>query len=91
MNLQTKSFSFEKSNGERIEGTFFYDEDEISEEAADKIIQNSGAHMDNRVFKKEAKCFFLPKAQADLLRQVWIPHKVEQRLAELANNTSFSL
>ena len=41
--------------------------------------------MDNKVFTKDAPCFFLPKAQADMLRQFWVNQKVDNKIDDIVN------
>lgn len=80
MKIMAQDFSFQRSgkDGKIVEGTFFYDADILDDETVNKIIQVNGIDMNNKIFTSEAPCFFLPKAQADLLRNVWVKQKVDE-------------
>lgn len=78
MHLVVKDFVFEDEFGKDVEGVFFFDEDVINEKEAEQIIYEHGPFLNNRVFSQEAPCFFLPKAQADMLRHIWVPHIKEE-------------
>ena len=83
MTIVIKEFEFKSEDNKKvIEGAFFYDEDVISEDDAEKIILDYGCDMNNSIFSKDAPCFFLPKAQADMLRHSWIPQKVDRAVEE---------
>ena len=68
---------------EAFDGVFFFDADVIDEETLQEIVKTHGYEMDNKVFKKEAPCFFLPKAQAELLRKSWVKQKTDSIRAEV--------
>lgn len=74
-----------KDGDETLEGVFFFDADIFDEQMVEDIIRTYGYRMDNMVFRKDAPCFFLPKAQADMLRHSWLKQKVDDAVSEALN------
>ena len=81
MNIVIKEFTFISNEANNIEGVLFYDADVIDENTASKLIHTYGYEMDNRILKKDAPCFFLPKAQADMLHS-WVQQKLNNTVTE---------
>lgn len=78
MRLMTREYSFQDYES-IVDGVFFYDSDVISDESyVEDIIYEFGVRMDNRVLKKDAHCFFLPKPQSDMLRKEWVPQRINK-------------
>jgi hypothetical protein len=68
-----------------FEGVLFYDADIINAETVESIIRTHGYEMNNKVFKQGAPCFFLTKAQADILRHSWVKQKVDNAVNCIVN------
>ena len=87
MNPSIREFSIaEKGKVEHF--ALFYDADVINDKLAEEIIRTHGFNATNDVFKPSSPCFFLPKAQADLLRSSWVPHKINNTLNNIINDIS---